>query len=261
MSGFLYDIIFPVAFDYTDEYWNKFAAVSPTDPIVTLRCRSRAADRYKVETLDGVNGDRLFCISQGILSIDDSFENGTVYCNPDDTLGIYGCAMVAVYGNLIRKNTLVIHSSLIEHDGCAIMFTGPSGVGKTTQAELWHEHRNSPIINGDMVFVRKESDGRFYAYGSPWHGSSEYCVKKRLPLKAIVAPVQSGQCSISKLDGMDMLRRVFPEVMLPDWFDGCKELGMATLDELLKCTPVYHLECTKNIQAVETVEKELGTLN
>ena len=49
--------------------------------------------------------------------------------------------------------------------------------------------------------------------------------------------------------------------MLPDWFDGCKDLGISTLDELLKCTPVYRLECTKDIHAVKTVEKELGTSN
>ena len=60
---------------------------------------------------------------------------------------------------------------------------------------------------------------------------------------------------------MDMLKCVLPEVMLPDWFDGCKDLGISTLDELLRCTPVYRLECTKDIHAVKTVEKELGTSN
>ena len=44
-----------------------------------------------------------------------------------------------------------IHSSLIRSHGEGLMFIGPSGIGKTTQAELWHAYRNADIINGDMV--------------------------------------------------------------------------------------------------------------
>lgn len=260
MSDYIYDIVYPFSFNYTDEYWKKFSVSSPAEPVLTLECRERQCDRYEVEALGSGGGSKTFCVSQSFLTINDDFTDGTVIFRSGDLLGIYGCAMVAVYGSLIRRNTLVMHSSLIDVNGEGVLFTGPSGVGKTTQAELWRKHRGSEILNGDMVFIHKERDGKFYAYGSPWHGSSEYCLNRRLPLKAIITPVQAESCSISEIKGMDMLNRVFPEVMLPDWFDGCKELGMGTLDELLKCTPVYLLECTKDINAVETAEKELGKL-
>lgn len=257
MSGYNYKIVFPVSFDYTDDYWQKFAASASDKPILTLRHMNRSTDRYEVETVES-SGNRIFCVSQSILTINNDFSVGTVLSPNNDALGVYGCAMVALYGNLIRRNTLVMHSSLIDVNGEGILFTGPSGVGKTTQAELWEKHRKAKIINGDMVFIHKDVDGHFYAYGSPWHGSSEYCLNVRLPIKAIVAPIKADHCSIAEVDGIDMLKHIFPEIMLPDWFDGCKELGMDTLDELLKCTPVYRLECSKDIHAVETVEKELG---
>lgn len=261
MSGCYYKIIIPVSFDYEDEYWQKFAFASPDEPVLSLKRKERTADRYEVETFTGEPGDKIFCVSESILSINADFTNGTIFGSNKDCNGNYGCAMVALYGNLIRRNTIVMHSSLIDVNGEGILFTGPSGTGKTTQAELWHEHRRAEIVNGDMVFIHKEKDGRFYAYGSPWHGSSEYCLNKKLPIKAIIVPVKAEQCSIAEIKGMDMLKCVLPEVMLPDWFDGCKNLGISTLDELLKCTPVYRLECTKDIHAVKTVEKELGTSN
>ena len=261
MSKYSYQIIIPISFDYTDDFWQKFASCSSAKPALTLKYKERIADPYDVESYPDFGDRKIFCVSHSILAINDDFTNGTVFAQKNDHLGLYSCAMVALYGNLIRRDTLVMHSSLVEINGEGILFTGPSGVGKTTQAELWQEHRNAKIINGDMVFIRKESDEKFYAYGSPWHGSSEYCLNEKLPIKAIIAPVQSDKCSIAEINGMDMLRCVFPEVMLPDWFEGCKELGMNTLDELLKCTPVYRLECTKDINAVETVEKELGKSN
>lgn len=261
MSEYFYKIIIPVSFGYTDGFWQKFSASSPAEPALTLKYKERAADPYDVEAYPDFGDCKVYCVSHSFLAINDAFTSGTVFTQKNDLLGLYSCAMVAVYGNLIRRDTLVMHSSLIDADGEGILFTGPSGVGKTTQAELWQEHRGAKIVNGDMVFIHKESDGKFYAYGSPWHGSSEYCINEKLPIKAIIAPVQSDKCSIAEINGMEMLKCVFPEVMLPDWFEGCKELGMGTLDELLKCTPVYRLECTKDIHAVEAVEKELGKSN
>lgn len=262
MINNIYEIIESIGFNYNDNYWQRFVSDSDSViPAIILDCQKRAYDMYEVELLPSDDSHKLFCVSQSFLSIDKNFEHGTIYHKDKDDAGIYGCAMVALYGNLIRKKTLVIHSSLVEIDGSGILFTGPSGVGKTTQAELWHKHRNAEIINGDMSIIHLEQNEKFYAYGSPWHGSSEYCLNRKVPLKAIIAPIQSNRNSIKQISGIEMLNRVFPEVMLPDWFEGCKEYGMDTLDSMLRNIPVYLLECTKDEQAVEIAEKELGKLN
>ena len=36
-----------------------------------------------------------------------------------------------------ENNGCVLHSSFVEKDGSAILFTGPCSIGKSTQAELW----------------------------------------------------------------------------------------------------------------------------
>lgn len=72
------------------------------------------------------------------------------------------------YANAIRQNIVQFHSSLVQWQYHGIMFIGPSGIGKTTQAELWQRYQNADIINGDLVFVQKKEE-EFLGWGSPWH--------------------------------------------------------------------------------------------
>ena len=44
--------------------------------------------------------------------------------------------MQLFYTHAVQKHIIQIHSSLVEYKSKGIMFLGPSGIGKTTQAEL-----------------------------------------------------------------------------------------------------------------------------
>ena len=48
----------------------------------------------------------------------------------------------------------ILHSSFIEVGGKAVLFTAPSGTGKSTQAGLWRENRGAVVINGDRSVLR-----------------------------------------------------------------------------------------------------------
>ena len=65
----------------------------------------------------------------------------------------------------------MLHGVLMEWQGKGIILTASSGTGKTTHARLWREYENALIINGDRVLIRKE-EGQWYAFGTPWSGSS-----------------------------------------------------------------------------------------
>ena len=62
------------------------------------------------------------------------------------------------YSYMSLQNALLMHASAIFYNDKTVIFTAASGVGKTTQAELWQKYRNAAIINGDKVFFTKESD-------------------------------------------------------------------------------------------------------
>ena len=160
------------------------------------------------------------------------------------------------YTHAVQRRMIQLHSSLISHQNHGIMFLGPSGIGKTTQAELWQKYRSSLIINGDIVFVQ-ETDSGFLGWGTPWHGSSPYCENTSVPLKAMVVLKQSDQNSIRELTGFEKVTEVSNSVFYPQWLENGMELCLETLDHLLISIPVYELRCRPDEDAVRLTEQTI----
>lgn len=79
----------------------------------------------------------------------------------------------------------ILHASLIRTRRGAVLFTAPSGTGKSTQADLWKKYRGAEIINGDRSGVWKNGN-TWMAGGVPWCGTSGIMKNKTMPLLAIV---------------------------------------------------------------------------
>lgn len=154
----------------------------------------------------------------------------------------------------VQRHMLQLHSSLIDHHGHGLMFLGPSGIGKTTQAELWNKYRDALIINGDIVFVQETDDG-FLGWGTPWHGSSPYCENTSVPLKAMIVLKQAPENSIRELTGFEKVTEVSNSVFYPQWLENGMELCLETLDHLLTRIPVYELSCRPDEDAVRLAEE------
>ena len=53
-----------------------------------------------------------------------------------------------------HNHRVILHSSFISRQGEGILFTAPSGTGKSTQADLWKRHEEGvTIINGDRSIL------------------------------------------------------------------------------------------------------------
>lgn len=161
------------------------------------------------------------------------------------------------YTHAVQRHMLQLHSSLIATpDNHGIMFLGPSGIGKTTQAELWNKYRDALIINGDIVFVQETPEG-FLGWGTPWHGSSPYCENTSVPLKAMVVLKQTPENSIRELTGFEKVSEVSNSVFYPQWLENGMELCLETLDHLLTNIPVYRLSCRPDEDSVRLTEEAI----
>ena len=136
------------------------------------------------------------------------------------------------------------------------MFLGPSGIGKTTQAELWNQYRDALIINGDVVFVQ-ETPEAFLGWGTPWHGSSPYCENTNVPVHAMIVLKQAPENSIRELTGFEKVTAVSTSVFYPRWLENGMELCLETLDHLLTKIPVYELSCRPDQDAVKLTEETI----
>lgn len=170
--------------------------------------------------------------------------------------GLEGALIAAIMTHLSTRGGLMLHASLVDAGGRGILFVGPSGIGKTTQAELWMKYRNAIIINGDMALVG-EKDGAFTGYGCPWHGSSPYCENRQVPLAGIVVLEQAKENTLERLRGVTMIERMMRNIFLPHWYQKGAEAAMETVDHLLSTVPVYLLKCRPDEEAVAMVERAL----
>ena len=68
---------------------------------------------------------------------------------------------------LLRHNGLVLHASAIAHQGRAVLFSAPSGVGKSTHTQLWQKQfgaEQAVILNNDKPALRL-LDQQWWVYG------------------------------------------------------------------------------------------------
>lgn len=155
-----------------------------------------------------------------------------------------------------RSGGFVFHTSYVACEGGAILFTAPSGTGKSTQAELWRSLRGAEVINGDRAAVRIDGD-RVLAEGIPFSGSSQICKNRSLPLKAIVYLSQAPQTSICQLRGAQAFARVWEGISLNVWDREDVALVSETVQQVLGQVGVYHLACTPDETAVAALEQLL----
>ena len=155
-----------------------------------------------------------------------------------------------------RAGGVIFHSSYIEYDGKAILFTAPSGTGKSTQAELWRSLRGARIINGDRSAIRFVN-GVPCAMGVPFAGSSEYCENRTLPRVAIVYLAQAPETTIRKVRGAEAFRRIWEGCTVNTWDRADVDRASETVMKIVSSVPVYYLACTPDESAVIALEQFL----
>lgn len=150
---------------------------------------------------------------------------------------------------------LVLHSSyIVTHTGEGILFSGPSGIGKSTQAALWERFAGARTINGDRALVCPAAhtvSGIFYA------GTSGICRNVTAPLRAVVLLGQSPESRIAHARPQEAFARLLSQCAYYAW-DAASAAQMTELAaQLVTDIPVLRLECRADESAVRALEEAL----
>lgn len=157
---------------------------------------------------------------------------------------------------LLDYDALILHASFISWDRMGILFSAPSGTGKSTQAELWKQHAGADILNGDRSCIRKVQEG-YLACGMPYAGSSNIYRNESVPVKAIVVLRQATENRVRPMRQGEILACLLPELSLHRWDAFFMNKALDFVTDMLGHVPVYLLECLPNADAVNVLREAL----
>ena len=173
----------------------------------------------------------------------------------------YICESVAILrvicDYIINRSGFFLHCSCLRYGNDAIIFTAPSGTGKSTHASLWRKHFGDEVtmINDDKPLVR-EKDGGFVIYGTPWNGKHNLGANISAPIKAIVFLQQAPQNHAEAISPIDALTLILQQTVMPSDKAQLSKL-MDMLGRLVETVPMYRLGCTISDEAVTTIYSQI----
>ena len=153
---------------------------------------------------------------------------------------------------LSRKGVMLFHAAQIITQAKGILFTAPSGSGKTTQSRLWALHREAEIVCNDRVLVRDMRTSGF-----PYDGADPVSNPEMYNLNAIVCLGQSPRNAITKLRPAAALARLMQLALFDAWDPAVCEFVSEQLLHIVASVPVYQLNCTPDEAAVICLEDQL----
>ena len=152
---------------------------------------------------------------------------------------------------ILKYGGIMIHSSAVEVDGKAYLFSAPCGTGKSTHTKQWQKYFGADqaiIINDDKPFLRRLEDG-WYAYGTPFSGKTDENVNKKVKLQGICM-LERGENRIRQIQPAEAIPLILQQTIRPK---NEKYLGkmMEIMDQLLREVPVYRMQCDISEEAVK----------
>jgi hypothetical protein len=173
----------------------------------------------------------------------------------------YICEAVAILrvicDYIIDKGGFFLHCSCLKYKDEAIIFTAPSGTGKSTHSALWRRHFGDDVvmINDDKPLVR-EKDGRFYIYGTPWNGKHSIGNNTSAPIRSVVFLSQAPENKAEPISPIDAMALLLQQTVLPSDKAALSKL-LDMLGRLVETVPMYRLGCTISDEAVTTIYQEI----
>jgi DNA polymerase III delta prime subunit len=172
---------------------------------------------------------------------------------------IYDFLQVLLINYFAQRNQgIFTHSIGVKDlDGSGLLFTGKSGCGKTTTAKFWHKHSKAMVLNDDRIIVRK-NNGKFFIYGSPWHGEFSDYLQSRIDsalLERIFFIYHSPQNTVKKIFQKEVFDQLYPALFPTFWDKKCLENIVSFCQDLIKNVPCYSLGFVNDKKIIEFVRR------
>ena len=151
---------------------------------------------------------------------------------------------------VVAHRAFLLHASAVIASGCAALFMGRSGTGKSTHSSLWLEQfSDTSLLNDDNPVVRILPNGVVMAYGSPWSGKTPCYRNASAPVSALVRLRQAPHNKISVLSDLDAFLAILPGVSVITHSPRLYDTACSTVADVAAATRVALLDCRPDTEA------------
>lgn len=149
--------------------------------------------------------------------------------------------------------TLLIHASLVRHNGYGYAFIAKSGTGKSTQVANWlRTIPDCDLMNDDNPIIRVlPGQTTPIIYGSPWSGKTPCYRRVSAPLGAITRIDRAHENSVERMRPIEAFGSVLPSCSAMKWEKGLYSRICDTVTHVVTTTPLYTLHCTADSESAK----------
>jgi hypothetical protein len=162
---------------------------------------------------------------------------------PGRELALVAALPLPVVVLLAGRQGLFLHSCAVNDSGEGILFSGVSGSGKSTMAELWRNFGppSTAVIDDEHIIAHRVGD-QMLLHGAPWRRGLREARTESAPLRAIFFLSHGVGNRCIPLSPADALAQLMSQVFLPVWSREQVELTMQTCADVVQEADCYHLE-------------------
>lgn len=167
-------------------------------------------------------------------------------------------SLLALERHLARKNAFILHCAYMEFNDKAILFSGPSGIGKSTHSNLWCKYfpQKATMINGDKCLLTQENN-KLFANGWPICGSSEICKNEKKEVAAIILLKQAPINQLITEKPISYFKKLLAQTTINYWNHTYLNYAMSFLGTILQQTGCITYACNISEEAVLKLYNEI----
>lgn len=193
------------------------------------------------------------------LKISKDYSQGEFYADPGlksyRVLFHLTTALMMMYTyNCAGHGALLMHASVVRHDGLANVFFGTSGTGKSTHSRLWLEHiPSTDLLNDDNPVLRVEN-GETFVYGSPWSGKTPCYRNVRVKVGKIVNLHQAPENTIVRIIPLKAFAGVLSSSSSIRWDHQIMNHINKNASDIAMSVPCFNLGCLPDADAAKVCQ-------
>ena len=168
-----------------------------------------------------------------------------------DALALADFIMISFIYSAARHDTVLLHASSVAVGGAAALFTGPSGIGKSTHSRLWLTHvAGARLLNDDQPALRLAPGGAVMVCGTPWSGKTPCYRNEQARLKAVFRMEQAPDNEAARLSRANAFCALIDMTSLMRHDRASFALISQTVAEIASRVDAYTLRCRPDAAAV-----------